>query len=388
MKIINVLKTKVSKIIFFCTVFFATFFTNFAVLADNIPSSIITVDSYTREVEVLNDSLLERDKSFVSAYKDVTGKSSSSIKAKKVATYVRSFSYSHKMNSSGQNVLFLRVEFYPNLIQGVTNKAKPTAEISQKNIAYGESVNQTSDVLTWVDVLGYEDKDSVLLDDASTSEIAANLKNIAKDAGVNISLPLMDLQDVGQVSGDDICSLNLDNIKNASKRYKSRAILVGCIVHTMNGERGQWVFLNGEKTYNWSFYDDNYAAIIKKSLAKVSEILKPGLVGVKTENTENNSVNASSTAEPEKIVMEISGVDSLDKYNEVTSYLKKIPVVLAVDLLKLNASSVKLSVMIKGDKNALISALDIAPQKQLIASIDANFADDSSLKYDFMENAK
>lgn len=363
------------------------FFSNFIFAAEvsdtAAPSSIITIDSFTREVQVLDDSSQERDKGFISAYKDITGKTSSSIKAKKVETYVRSFSYIHKQNASGQNVLFLHVEFYPNSLQKAINKPKPEVEtISQKN-NLSENITTNSDVLIWLVILGYDEKNNILVDDANTSDVATNLRNAAKDAGINISLPLMDLEDVGKISEDDICNLNLENIKNASKRYNSGSTLVGCIVHTMNGERGQWLLLNADKSYNWSFYDKGYEEIIKKSLAKVSEIIKPSLVGVKSEKNKTNNI---SNQKPTKIVMEVSDVDSLDKYNEVTSYLKKVPIVLGVDLLKLKATSVKLSVTAAGDRKALISALNEIPEKQLIGDVDANSDANSNLKYEFVEN--
>jgi hypothetical protein len=380
--------TKFSKIIFLCVFFCITFFLNCALAVEldtaSVSSNIIAIDSNTREVQVSDDSLGERDKGFIAAYKDITGKTGSSIKAKKVETYVRSFSYIHKQNASGQNVLFLHVEFYPNSLQRIVSKSKPEAEISSQKNNLSESDAKKADVLTWLVVLGYDNKNNILIDDASTSDVATNLRNTAKDAGVNISLPLMDLEDVGQISEDDICSLNLDNIKGASKRYNSRSVLVGCIVHTMNGERGQWIFLNDDKSYNWSFYDNNYGEIVQKSLAKVSEIIKPDLIGVKDEKDQNNIRNQK----PTKIVMEISEVDSLDKYNEVTSYLKKIPIVLGVDLLKLNASSVKLSVTAAGDRRALISALNEIPEKQLIGDVDANSDVNSNLQYEFIESIK
>src|SRR6185312_5643667 len=77
-------------------------------------------------------------------------------------------------------------------------------------------------------------------------------KQIANKRGIPVIFPAMDVEDIAQVSVNDIVTAAVPKLVNAAKRYASDAILFGRIVQTMNGYDTQWKLVMGNDQWGWN----------------------------------------------------------------------------------------------------------------------------------------
>lgn len=388
------------------------FFTVTDVFAD--VTSVTSNNIYTVEVPIATNSLPDRNKAFTDALKKVLLQLTQNqavittpiVKSKlnKAEIFVRSYSYLHKANV-GQQDLFLVVVFDPKGLEQLLSQAHIKAQPQESiNTEKTQTLNKESlksanenhqeqhyglsegkaDVLVWLTILGTLPKDNTVISDSSNSELAISFKSNAKHAGLNVLLPVMDLEELSQVTGDDICNLNTEVIKKSSQRYNGDAILIGCINKNLVGKKGQWLLLANKKQYAWIFYGATDDDVLQQVISSTSKILITNVS--KQSNPEDESKAVVPIQGPvEKVVLKIEGVSNLEQYNQVIKYLKSIAPISDVELLNLSSSFVQLRLDVAGGEEALTSALEAPEQNKLVPDDVGN--DANILSYRLVEYA-
>lgn len=154
-------------------------------------------------------------------------------------------------------------------------------------------------VLVWLVVLAENPQQNLLVDDSSSgkNKVAQALKNAARNNGVSVVLPTMDLEDISKITADDICNLDIKIIKTAAKRYGTENVLAGCIAaprtppasvfsafnlgakknlsDDKSVKHSEWLLLNNGKKNRWKLDGADNNSIIKQALTKVGQVANP-----------------------------------------------------------------------------------------------------------------
>src|SRR5579872_2407798 len=106
-------------------------------------------------------------------------------------------------------------------------------------------------LLVWFE---YEEPDhpAEVIGADSGSNISVMLKQNTDRRGVPVIFPALDVEDLGQVSVNDVQMMNLPKLISAAKRYASDAILIGRIIRDANGYRTEWKLVMGNDQWGWN----------------------------------------------------------------------------------------------------------------------------------------
>ncbi|OGT46289.1 MAG: hypothetical protein A3E83_09210 [Gammaproteobacteria bacterium RIFCSPHIGHO2_12_FULL_41_20] len=137
-------------------------------------------------------------------------------------------------------------------------------------------------ILVWLAVpVSAEDMEIIGVDSAST--ILSLFKQQAAQSGVPIIFPVMDMQDLNQISIQDIVTMSLPALTRASQRYAPDAVLVGHWVampqQGVQGLQSQWKFVQGGSEQDWTISGASPNAIIDILFNHINTTLTHRYVG-------------------------------------------------------------------------------------------------------------
>ena len=154
-----------------------------------------------------------------------------------------------------------------------------------------------------------------LVSSAQASAVSA-LTTQARNRGLRIEFPLLDLQDQSAVGVEDVWNGQHQRLVQASSRYQSGVQLVGRLLRTGSSWQGVWTLIdNGETLSQWRSSDVDPLVV-----------LAAGADGAADALTERYAVPATSGA-PGEYVVELLGIDSADDYLRATAHLGGLGVV-------------------------------------------------------------
>ena len=210
------------------------------------------------------------------------------------------------------------------------------------------------DVLMWLAVK--EDGHRFLVG-SDGGPMAASAKQLSSDAGLAAMLPMLDLEDQRTVSFNDVWGGFQENILFSSKRYGAKQVLFGQLLKSENDSwRFSWTFSDGKtqfsETEHLARLDDALTSAFEKVAESLADIYAPR-GGVK--NT--------------TVIFEVSGVQDLAHFAQVTQYLLSLDRVKKVDWEQLVDNSAVLELSVTGEVTVLrdIIALNdvLSPESRL-----------------------
>jgi hypothetical protein len=116
-----------------------------------------------------------------------------------------------------------------------------------------------------VDILGVETANAML----------EKFKNQGQRYGLPLIFPVMDVTDMDKVSSDNITSVSLPELKEASKRYQPDALLIGTIERNNDGYQARWNLVMKDKSWDWTTSGSSQDQVIAEALDHVSKSLAP-----------------------------------------------------------------------------------------------------------------
>ncbi|EKE01365.1 MAG: hypothetical protein ACD_21C00150G0001 [uncultured bacterium] len=321
----------------------------------SLPAPTQPQQPYMVELQVSGNSEEERKQSFTAALEQVIAQNSKDPKITTLPTiktalsnpsaYVQRYTYVPRNNATGQPIWFLQIQFNQTAVTQLLQltQAAPPKPIADKNQA-----------LVWLvkDVSG----NKIMEDESSNDMIVPVLQKNAQTFGLPILLPVSDLQEVNRIKAEDICNLNAAAIKDASKRYGTNTIVAGCIKQPATGNvwTSQWILLRDNRSDNFNFTGITANDVIMQATRALAPII--------------TNASQQSASQSKKLTLRITNVNDLNQYNEVVRYLTTFSQVAQVDLAKLNATEVELSINTIGDSQALLTALNA--QTKLVRNTD------------------
>lgn len=174
----------------------------------------------------------------------------------------------------------------------------------------------------------------------SDPELAPLLKNLATASGLPIQLPLGDLEDSQRLSAADLSAGDAARIKAASARYETPLILTG-VLQTQ---------ADRHYTAEWRLYGPDRLEQWRTTAGTLPETLRAGLSGAYAWLADR-LVPADFQVTESKL--RVHGVGALDDVNRITGYLKKLPLVSAVEWLGVGPTEASFKLRSVGGRDAL-----------------------------------
>lgn len=173
--------------------------------------------------------------------------------------YVQEYSYSSPTVSSA--TYNLRVKYNEPDVNRLLRKAgaKHWGETRPLVLVWLATINDRHEV----DILGVE----------TANDVLEKFKKQGQRYGLPLIFPVMDVADMEKVTSDNITSLAMSELRDASRRYGPDVLLIGTIEHDDGIYHGKWNLVWKDKSWDWSVTGDTPEKVIAEVLDNVSQIL-------------------------------------------------------------------------------------------------------------------
>jgi hypothetical protein len=233
-----------------------------------------------------------------------------------------------------------------------------------------------------------------IISNSSVSNLPFMVNEFSEQRGLPILMPLMDLTDANQVKLSDVWGRFQAPVKEASSRYLAEAIVVmrisnsSLVSRDYNDEENldlsdcgilcaqtetqpkdyvldwsllDWSLIKGQQKFSLQYSGDDAQLLLQQGLADITELIYQRY--------------ALSTTSQNDFVIEVTNVDSLSTYVEVTDFLNNLSSVKSVTLVNVKAGAMRFNLQLLGSTDALLASLKL--NKQLTQKIDplAHFND-------------
>jgi hypothetical protein len=232
--------------------------------------------------------------------------------------------------------LMLRVDFDGGAIQ---------QELRQQGVAYWGKTERP-EILLW---LAVEDRGTRYIVSAQDgSDASRELQQAARQRGIPLLLPLMDLEDQNQVRFTDVWGGFFDGVQSASARYKPGDVLIGRLNRSPSGGWvARWDMRDGRDSGSWSSTGDELGAVLQAGIDTLSERLAAGVVATET----------GAVAGMTRITVE--GVNTLMAFARADDYLSSLTAVRRLELVRVDGSTLQYALQLAGSLDGLTQTLAI-----------------------------
>ncbi len=182
------------------------------------------------------------------------------------------------------------------------------------------------------DALPIRTDEALTFDMEQLDEARIVIVEAAEARGMPVLLPLVDAEDLSRLSFAELWGDFGDPVMAASARYGADAVLIG----RARGQRVRWTLLQGDERIDW-----------QGSLADGPNATADWLGG-------RLATYADSAG---KIRLSVAGVNSLEDYGVLTSYLNSIAVVESFEVSRVNGDHIEFEVTVRGDSDRLMRAM-------------------------------
>jgi len=249
--------------------------------------------------------------------------------------YVQQYRY-FTVPGSTPPQLMLRVRFDGDGIRQV---------LREQDIAYWGDTERP-DTLVWLAVEERGRRYIVSAQDETV--IHRQMVQAARQRGVPLLFPLMDLQDQAQVRFSDIQGGFFDRVLEASARYKLQAILIGRLNLSASGSWvARWNLRIAGNTTTWSDTDNQLAGVARAGINNVAD------------NLASRLAVTDSGALGNHVTVTVEDINTLAAYARVTDYLGSLTAVRQLQVKQVAGTSVDYSMQLNGTLQGLTQTIVI-----------------------------
>ena len=174
------------------------------------------------------------------------------------------------------------------------------------------------------------------------------LPGIASSYGLDLVLPLMDLQEQAEVTISHLWLRDTRLLKHASRRYSEDGYLLAQISKSPNGQwSGEWLLSINSQEYQWPM----------QHAADLESLLRQGIGTVSSQLFSlysHRPLNIHSTSE-----IHIGNITDMDHYQQVWDYLGQLRGVQHVMPLNFNAGKTTFTIEHSGDWSELTRLIEL-----------------------------
>lgn len=201
-------------------------------------------------------------------------------------------------------------------------------------------------VLVWLAIRDESDRD--LLTEGDVTLRAPNLADAARQRGLPLIFPLMDLEDRSEVSFADVWGGFDERVLEASSRYSPNAILIGRVEAAGGGDwRGRWSLYQPDGVLRW-----------RSQPAPRGEILGEGVHEAANRLARRFAV-AGDMGSGDAIRLRVRGLSSVEDYVRAERHLQDLTPVEAVQLQSLTGDGAVFRIQSRGGRISLEQAIEL-----------------------------
>ncbi len=211
--------------------------------------------------------------------------------------------------------------------------------VQQQGLAYWGG--ERPDTLVWLAVEDRGHRYVVAADD--TSDVRRALETAARQRGVPVLFPLMDLEEQTEVHFSVIWGGFFDKVLAASTRYNPQSVLIGRLNRSPSGGwTSRWELQVGGRPNSWSDSNQQLDALARQGIDDVADILARQL-----------SVAAPGASSTAGVSIRVEGVETLAAYARISNYLATLTSVRSVQVSEVTATAVRYSLQLGGSEDSL-----------------------------------
>lgn len=276
----------------------------------------------------------------------------------KAARYMQRYGYDKTEQSTG--------EVNKHYLLNASFDAKTIDDLLRQ---HGQAIWRTDrpNVLVWLLKIDAQGHQKLLSED--NSDLPAQMRFAAEQRGLTLMFPLMDLQDLSQISKEDVWYAKIAKLQAAAIRYAAKGMLIGRLQQHLNGQwQGQWQLVLDNQQLAWQTSGaeaaDNMVTIVNDladSLASRYAVL-------------------TTPGESQSVSLVVSGVYSLRTYAKLNQYLQALPIVESVSVQKISNREMVFNLSLRGGLPGLRQVMSRG-HHLLPGDTDAIMASDNNTLY-------
>jgi hypothetical protein len=217
--------------------------------------------------------------------------------------------------------------------------------LQQQGVSYWGQ--ERPDTLVWLAVEDRGRRYVVAADD--DTDVHRQIELAARQRGVPIVFPLMDLEDQSRARFTDIWGGFFDNVLQASERYRPQAVLIGRLNRSASGGwSSRWNLQVGGEPRAWTDSRNSLAQLSQQGINTAADLLAAQFAVAGTGSGSSNSVS-----------IEIRGVDSLADYARTNAYLETLTSVADMQLTRVSGSTLQYALRLNGSLQDLTRTVSI-----------------------------
>ena len=193
-------------------------------------------------------------------------------------------------------------------------------------------------VVVWVAVQSARARRLLGADD----EIADRLRTAAMRRGVDLVLPLLDLEDRSRVASTDVWGGFSDKVARASQRYQSDTVLVGRAYQAVpQAWESRWELLSQGKSHTWTTRGGGLEQVLEEGIGQTADFLA------------RRFAQAPHSLGTGPVVLAVHGVRTLEDYARTLEYLRTLAPVQEVFVSNVEAERISFAITASGGRSAL-----------------------------------
>tara|TARA_E500000305_G_scaffold103904_2_gene99755 strand:+ start:300 stop:1340 length:1041 start_codon:yes stop_codon:yes gene_type:complete len=198
--------------------------------------------------------------------------------------------------------------------------------------------------LIWV-AIEYEGNQQ-LIGEGDEHSLLLQIDKAAKNRGIPLLIPLMDLEDQTQLTFNDVSTGNNTAVKQASERYGASVLVTARLRGNAESTEISWQAILTDDVERWSSQGDVQTAI-RTGVDALADHLGRRL---------NMSISTSGEAE---LAIQVSGVNDYEGYSRIMDYLESLQAVSDIKVGSLGSESLDLVIFIQAEPERFRQLLSI-----------------------------
>jgi hypothetical protein len=317
----------------------ATLFTNISIFA------ALDKTLYSVTLPVASESAADLQKAFPQALNQVLVQVSGNAniansafiqqQLPQASTYIQSYTYENNAVQNTPQNLVLKIKFDPRGVNQLLAKAGQAPQ----------PATQYPPILVWLAVQAGQAH--TILDTNAQDPVATVLYAAAQPHHLTVLLPLLDLQDMNDITADQVWQLDTQTAIAASVRYNVQHILLGRVSSTANGQwQGDWVLIGPQRNWQWHTTGNTPEIILQDVLKNVTQTFIP-----------QSTNSATPASPPQHVKVHISGVSGIDQFAGIVKYFRGLAPVNHVETAGVANNALTLDVTVAGSAETLDNAI-------------------------------
>ncbi len=180
-----------------------------------------------------------------------------------------------------------------------------------------------------------------IIDNESTENVLAVLQENARQRGIPILLPTLDLATLNQVTVADVVTPNLAVLQAAAKRYNTDNMLTMSITEL----GGQFNLKAQMGSANWNLQAPTLEELLKTFINQLAEKLAGQYSTVVSETIQG------------QVTLKVVGITHHDDFRRLMQYLKRLPPVADIEPQQISGQEVVLSLTLRSSPQSLVQAI-------------------------------